>query len=237
MSVADEHKSWLDLIHAALARGMTKQAIADVVGVNRSYISQAVHGTGELGKGTASAKHLAKRVCNTLGVFTCPFLTDESGQEVRISGVVCRGYAHREMPTANPREIRHWRACQGCQKKQTSALPPHKVNLVSKKSVINKQLIVMMGATGKASGGVEAETEGWDSIGGPMDNPYSIEDSRHDYWALGYKRRREFDQKQNTRWRTKEAVPTQQAGIIDKVTLPLPEVGAPQIEEITKEKI
>lgn len=36
---------------------------------------------------------------------------------------------------------------------------------------------------------------------------------------------------------SKYAEPFQQAGIIDKVTLPLPEVGAPQIEEIAKEKI
>lgn len=171
MNAADSNdKDWLDLIHEALARGMTKQAIANVVGVHRSYISQAVN--PKLWNKNASQKHLAQMVRNTLGAFPCPFLTDESGQEVRITGLVCRGYAHKEMPTANPREIRHWRACQDCPKKQTSALPPHKVSAVVKAPAA---------------------------------------------CAIG----RDVD--------TLTVKVPQQAGVIDTVTLSLPEVGGPQI--------
>lgn len=226
MSTTDDNNDWLEMIHTALAHGMTKQAIANVVGVDRSYISQAVHNLGNLGNGKCSPKHLAQKVRNTLGAFPCPFLTDESGQEVRITGLVCRGYAHKEMPTANPREIRHWRACQDCPKKQTSALPPHKVAIAAPAGVK-----AQVGKCGKASSGSEASDEGWNCVGGPMDNPYPEEDTRHDYWAQGFQQRREFDRKQRERLRGKNVDDVQQAGVIDTVTLPLPEVGGPQISK------
>lgn len=71
VAVADDNNDWLEMIHAAKAHGMTYQAIADVVGVHRSYILQAVH---NLGNGSASPKHLAQKVRNTLGAFACPFI-------------------------------------------------------------------------------------------------------------------------------------------------------------------
>lgn len=177
MTSADNNNDWLALIHTAMAQGMSKQAIANVVGVHRSYISQAVHNLGNLGNGSASPRHLAQKVRNTLGAFACPFLTDESGQEVRITGLVCRGYAHKAAPTANPRELRHWRTCQGCPKKQTSALPSHKANVSAKPPAAPAACTI-----------------------------------RNDADLLMVK------------------VP-QQAGVIDTVTLPLPEVGGPQIEK------
>lgn len=67
VAVADDNNDWLEMIHEAKAHGMTYQAIADVVGVHRSYILQAVH---NLGNGSAQpqtpgaegAQH-AGRVC------------------------------------------------------------------------------------------------------------------------------------------------------------------------------
>jgi hypothetical protein len=88
---------------------------------------------------------------------------------------------------------------------------------------------VMDVKTGKATSGEEAYQEGWDSIGGPDDCPYPIDDSRSDYWDMGYKQRRDLDKKLRAKYGKGEV---QQAGIVDKVTLPLPEVGGPQVQEI-----
>lgn len=51
------------------------------------------------------------RVINTFDVVACPHL------EQQIAMAECKEYALRPCPTSNPKDSRHWRACQACPKK------------------------------------------------------------------------------------------------------------------------
>lgn len=115
--------NWLELIRAERERGVSIQAIADKISVKRSALSQVLNGCGPYGTGKAKTSNIEERVLKTLGSFACPFLS-ESGGTVEITGLQCREFAGRETPTNNPREMRHWRACQGCEKNQAAATQP-----------------------------------------------------------------------------------------------------------------
>ncbi len=185
-----------------------KTRVAQKMGVSRSTLSAIVNGLGEYGKGTASTTNFEREFRRAYEQLECPHTGTKVGT------VYCRENALCAAPTHNPLQMMHWQACQSCSNK------PRPVRVAAPASV---------GRTGKATSGTEASDEGWNCIGGPMDNPYPEQDQRHDYWAQGFQQRREFDRKQRDRLRSKHKEEVQQAGIIDKVTLSLPEVGGPQI--------
>ena len=159
---------WMAVLRADIAATGSITKTAYRVGVSRTALSQILNGLGHYGSGKASTAKVAEKVMSTIGLVACPFLSDYHAAEHRITGLQCREYAYRSSPpTNNPREMQHWRACQGCDKR----VSPPKVEEVSV--------------------------------------PVS-----------------------SIKRKGKSAEPAQQAGIIDKVTLPLPEVGAPQVQEV-----
>ena len=152
---------WMRILRADIEATGSISKTAKRIGVSRPAISQILNGIGHYGSGRASTARVEEKVMHTIGMVACPFLTEYHGAEHRITGLQCREYAYRDNPPINnPREMQHWRACQGCEKRVKAPLV---VAFMS--SAINKY-----------------------------------------------------------------ASPVQQAGIIDTVTLPLPEVGAPQIQ-------
>jgi len=106
--------SWRDLLVAEV--GATSiAATARRIGVSRSALSQVINACGPYGTGRASVAGIAERVVQTLGRVTCPFLSAFKGENVTLSRVQCRRVALRATPPLNsPRELKHWRACQGC---------------------------------------------------------------------------------------------------------------------------
>ena len=82
---------------------------------SRSALSQVINQCGPYGTGKASVAKLAEKAIQAFTKVHCPFLTEFHGQATVITGAECRGHADRESPPINnPRELRHWRACQGC---------------------------------------------------------------------------------------------------------------------------
>jgi hypothetical protein len=155
--LAADAPEWMRILYNDIEATGSITKTANRIGVDRSGISQIIHmpAGSNYANGKASPTRLIEKIMSTIGVVVCPFLTGENGTDQRITGLQCREFAYRANPPTNsPREVRHWRACQGCDKRVKPAA-------AAVKSV--------------------------------------------------------------------DAVQTQQAGVIDKVTLPLPEVGAPQI--------
>lgn len=225
LSVKQEAE-WMQILRADIAATGSISKTAIRVGIARSGLSAIINATASspYANGKASTAKVAERVMNTIGLVACPFLSEYHGAEQRITGLQCREYAYRENPpTSAPREMQHWRSCQGCEKR---VKPAASIPIQIKPRAQPSARPVAFG--GKAGSGDEAYQEGWDCIGGPTDNPYPTEDARSDYWDTGFKQRRDFDRKERARI-NKLGAESQQAGIIDKVTLPLPEVGAPQI--------
>lgn len=210
---------WFALLQAEVA-GSTKTWVAEQMGVNRATLSAVFNGIGEYGKGTASTKRFETQFRGAFNLLACPY----NGENVGVT--FCREHALGTAPTHNPNAIRHWRACQECAyKPRPPAAEPEGIKVVKPTNASRLN-------GGKATSGEEAYQEGWDCIGGPMDNPYPVEDSRNDYWRTGYEQRKAFDRKQREKFSKLSPEPPpekpQQAGIVDTVTLPLPEVGAPQ---------
>jgi len=94
---------WRVLLAAAIAAS-NKQAVADRLGVKRTTVSLVANN-----KYPARTDKFAARVMDVLGRERCPFLCAEITREQ------CREYRDRGAPTSSPREMRHWRACQGCE--------------------------------------------------------------------------------------------------------------------------
>ncbi|WP_422940997.1 hypothetical protein [Undibacterium sp. TJN19] len=211
---------WFKALHAE-TKAKSISAVALKMGVARPTLSVFINGLGAYGDGSASPANLEIRYRKAYEQLTCPHTGSLVG------ATHCRETALRTAPSHNPMQMMQWQACQSCPHKPAPMQEPKATKTTSKKSA--RDIQTDGPATGKASSGSEAEDEGWHCIGGPMDNPYPIEDSRHDYWERGYKGRREFNKK------LKDRDSVQQAGIIDTVTLPLPEVGGPQIREQTNE--
>jgi hypothetical protein len=215
--------NWLDILRADVKATGSIAETARRVGVSRPAISQVLNRIGHYATGKASTAKLESKVMNSIGLVVCPFLSEFHGAAHRITGLQCREYAYREnAPTTSPREMQHWRACQGCTKRVS---PAPEVKELKRLAVPAQKATV--GKVGNATSGEEAYQEGWDCIGGPNDCPYPIPDRRSDYWKLGFEQRRDFDKKLRTKAKGGDV---QQAGVIDKVTLPLPEVGAPQVQ-------
>jgi len=162
---AKDEPEWMQILRADIQASGSISATAARVGIARSSLSAIVNMTASspYATGKASTAKVQERVMNTIGLVACPFLSEYHGSEHRITGLQCREYAYRENPpTSAPREMQHWRACQGCEKRVKQAAPPKLAPI-------------------KAAAQDRSE-------------------------------------------------PVQQAGVIDKVTLPLPEVGGPQVE-------
>lgn len=102
MTPAGRIVDWLDLLVCA-CRDTTQQDVADRLDVSRTTVSLVLRG-----KYPASTRKLALRVIECYGRLLCPHLDEP------ISHQACREYATRAAPTSSPREMRHWRACQGC---------------------------------------------------------------------------------------------------------------------------
>lgn len=222
---------WITILRGDVEATGSIQTTAERVGVSRGALSAILNQTpsSPYVNGKSSTKKIELRVLNTIGRILCPFLSELMGADHRITGIECREHAGREYPPTNsPRAMAHWRACQGCDKR---VMTTPQAKSVEKSAVpANKPPFKPCGLGGKADSGEAAFQEGWDCIGGPNDNPYPEVDSRSDYWRDGYKQRREFDKKQRERINKRYDLPEQQAGVVDVVTLPLPEVGGPMVD-------
>ena len=243
----NEQSGWLDILRADIAATGSINKTAQRVGVSRPALSQILNGSGPYGSGKASTARVEEKVMNTIGLVACPFLSTYHGEEHRITGLQCREYAYRVNPPTNiPREMQHWRACQGCDKRVKPAgiiaapvalKPVRKIGKIGPvKNEIYEQAEdltkpgVTLASVDKASSCGEAHHEGWNCTGGPQDNPYAVDDPRRDHWDNGHNARRVADLKQRQRIRETDDT-QQQAGVIDTRTLPLPVVGGPQILE------
>lgn len=94
---------WRALLDRAVAASSI-QAVADRLDVSRTTLS-LVFGN----KYPARTDKIAARVMAVLGREHCPYL------DVEITRAQCREFCTRRAPTSSPREMRHWRACQGCE--------------------------------------------------------------------------------------------------------------------------
>ena len=124
--------SWLDLVRAEVqASNITETAKR--MNCSRSALSQVINQCGPYGTGKASVAKLAEKAIQAFTKVHCPFLTEFHGQATVITGAECRGHADRESPpTNNPRELRHWRACQGC---------PHRAKYVHQQTTPSTEII------------------------------------------------------------------------------------------------
>src|SRR5512139_1056079 len=108
--------TWLELLQQAVAEHTRGRAgVADQLGVSRTAISLVLGG-----KYPASTDHIAAKVLDTYARIACPHLGET------ITQAQCRDFATRSAPTNTPRDMRHWRACQGCPLKP-AAVEPHGV--------------------------------------------------------------------------------------------------------------
>lgn len=107
--------SWLDLVEAEVAASGSISATAIRIGVSRSALSQIINKCGPYGTGKASVAKIAEKTVQALTKIHCPFLSEFHGTATVITGAECRQHADRDTPPINnPRELRHWRACQNC---------------------------------------------------------------------------------------------------------------------------
>lgn len=106
--------NWLDLVRAEV-QASSVAATARRMGCSRSALSQIINQCGPYGTGKASVAALAEKAIAAFTKVHCPFLTAFSGQPIYLDGATCRQHADRQTPPINnPRELRHWRACQEC---------------------------------------------------------------------------------------------------------------------------
>jgi hypothetical protein len=213
---------WFKALQREIAASNITQVALKMI-VDRATVSAIVNGLAAYGKGTAKTTNFERKFRQAYEQLDCPY----AGKQV--GGAYCREQALCTAPTHNPLQMQHWQACQQCSHK-----PRPVVIVAANKSSAGSQSLA---SVGKAKSPTEAEDEGWYCIGSIQDNPYPIEDARSDYWDKGFNDRRAFDKKQSQRIKQKDgdAPFLQQAGIIDTVTLPLPEVGAPQIAKLTEQ--
>jgi DNA-binding XRE family transcriptional regulator len=102
MSVTDIPE-WRVLLERAVA-ATSKQAVADRLDVSRTAVSQICSDTYP-----ARTDKFAVKVMAVFGRVECPYLG------VEITRAQCREFHGCRAPTSSPREMRHWRACQGCE--------------------------------------------------------------------------------------------------------------------------
>lgn len=97
-----EKPEWRVLLDRAVAVSSI-QAVAYRLDVSRTTLSLVC---GD--KYPARTDKIAVRVMDVLGRIVCPYLL------VEITRAQCREFHGGRAPTSSPREMRHWRACQGC---------------------------------------------------------------------------------------------------------------------------
>lgn len=105
--------TWIELLQQAVAEH--KRGIAGVAdqmgpGVSRTALSLVL-----AGKYPAKTDRIAAKVLDTYARIGCPHLGET------ITQVQCRDFSTRTAPTNSPRDMRHWRACQGCSLKPATA--------------------------------------------------------------------------------------------------------------------
>lgn len=96
--------TWLETLRQAVAdhkRGIA--GVAEQLDCSRTTLSLVL-----AGKYPAKTNRIEARVLNTYARIDCPHLGET------ITQAQCRGFAERPAPTNSPRDMRHWRACQGC---------------------------------------------------------------------------------------------------------------------------
>lgn len=120
-----QSERWFEMLGEAIDRS-SQSAVARQLGVSPSLINQVVRGGGNYGTGVASTEAIARRVLDSYGNWTCPYLSDDQQPRV-ISAEQCRTYAHRDAPTGSPRDLAHWRACRSCAMKDHSAPPAQRI--------------------------------------------------------------------------------------------------------------
>ncbi|HGX92273.1 MAG TPA: LacI family transcriptional regulator [Candidatus Tenderia sp.] len=97
-------KPWQTLLTEAIAADPRGRAgVAEMIGVSRATVSLLSSGNYPADPGPMSEK-----ITSVYGRHHCPHLNTE------ISPRQCSQYANRRYPISNPREARHWRACQAC---------------------------------------------------------------------------------------------------------------------------
>lgn len=123
------HEPWFALLRERAQReGSVRAQIARQLGISAAALSQVLNASGCYGNGKASTAHIAEKVIHTFGRYLCPHLTAESaGDEQIITAEQCRAFAHREAPTASPRDMQHWQACRQCKHRDASAPPAERV--------------------------------------------------------------------------------------------------------------
>lgn len=100
---------WLDVLRAQAAKpGVTKQAIADELGVSRTAVSLLI-----AGKYTARTDKVEKKIANrVMALFAhrvwCPHL------HTSITPDQCRAFCGAPMTMSDPAALRHWVACKKC---------------------------------------------------------------------------------------------------------------------------
>lgn len=96
--------TWFELLQQAVeSHPRGRAGVADQIDVSRTTISLVL-----ASKYPASTDHIATRVLDTYARISCPHL------DTTITQAQCRDFAIRSAPTNSPRDMRHWRACQGC---------------------------------------------------------------------------------------------------------------------------
>lgn len=125
--------SWLDLVRAEVQASGSITATAKRMNCSRSALSQVINQCGPYGTGKASVAKLAEKAIEAFTKVHCPFLTEFHGRATVITGAECRQHADRDTPPINnPRELRHWRACQGC---------PHRAKYVDPSAKPSSEII------------------------------------------------------------------------------------------------
>ena len=121
MTYRDEQ--WFEVLQVAL-RGKQRKDVAAMLGISAPALSQVMNASGKYGSGQASTDRIGEKVVHTFGRYECPHLSAEAGERQVITADTCRGYAHRPPPTASPRDMQHWQACNACTHKAASAPAP-----------------------------------------------------------------------------------------------------------------
>lgn len=124
-TLAYQREPWFALLkERASMPGAVRANIARQLGISPAALSQVLNGSGAYGSGAASTARIADRVQHTFGRYACPHLTAEAGGTACvITAEQCRAFAHRPVPTASPRDMQHWQACQRCTHRAASAPP------------------------------------------------------------------------------------------------------------------
>lgn len=106
--MSDTVSRWRELLDTALsAPGASSKTVGKRLGIAGSYVRRAIAGNFPGGV----PEKFIRRVLDQLDTQDCPHLLRP------ITADECRAYALRACPTSSVREVRHWKACQGCDKK------------------------------------------------------------------------------------------------------------------------